>query len=118
MSRSKPGRDGALVAEVAEFPQLPVTPFSSVSSIDDVEQRRFDRLPDNTWLYPGHGKDRTLGVERPCPAPVTSPRLVAHQQKHHRLTHPPGETAAGRHRSGAGQLASSPSLPPLKTHRS
>lgn len=25
----------------------------------------FDRLPDETWVYPGHGKDTTLGVERP-----------------------------------------------------
>lgn len=34
--------------------------------IDDVEQRLFDRLPDNTWFYPGHGKDSTLGQERPA----------------------------------------------------
>lgn len=34
--------------------------------IDDVEQRLFDRLPDNTWFYPGHGKDSTLGAERPA----------------------------------------------------
>ncbi|GAA2029229.1 MBL fold metallo-hydrolase [Catenulispora yoronensis] len=25
----------------------------------------FDRLPDETWVYPGHGKDTTLGAERP-----------------------------------------------------
>jgi glyoxylase-like metal-dependent hydrolase (beta-lactamase superfamily II) len=25
----------------------------------------FDRLPDDTWVYPGHGKDTTLGAERP-----------------------------------------------------
>ncbi|MCV2488024.1 MBL fold metallo-hydrolase [Geodermatophilus sp. YIM 151500] len=35
------------------------------SLIDDVEQRLFDRLPDDTWIYPGHGKDTTLGAERP-----------------------------------------------------
>ncbi len=33
--------------------------------IDDVEERVFDRLPDPTWVYPGHGKDTTLGSERP-----------------------------------------------------
>ncbi|MEU5791282.1 MBL fold metallo-hydrolase [Micromonospora purpureochromogenes] len=33
--------------------------------IDDVEQKLFDRLPDETWFYPGHGKDSTLGAERP-----------------------------------------------------
>ncbi|WP_067465499.1 MBL fold metallo-hydrolase [Actinomadura macra] len=31
----------------------------------DVEERVFDRLPDTTWFYPGHGKDSTLGRERP-----------------------------------------------------
>jgi glyoxylase-like metal-dependent hydrolase (beta-lactamase superfamily II) len=32
--------------------------------IDDVEHKLFDRLPDETWFYPGHGKDSTLGAER------------------------------------------------------
>lgn len=31
----------------------------------DVVERLFDRLPDETWVYPGHGKDTTLGAERP-----------------------------------------------------
>ena len=35
------------------------------SLIDDVEQRLFAVLPDQTWVYPGHGKDTTLGAERP-----------------------------------------------------
>jgi glyoxylase-like metal-dependent hydrolase (beta-lactamase superfamily II) len=34
------------------------------SLIDDVEHKLFDRLPDETWFYPGHGKDSTLGAER------------------------------------------------------
>lgn len=33
--------------------------------IDHVETRVFDRLPDETWVYPGHGDDTTLGAERP-----------------------------------------------------
>jgi glyoxylase-like metal-dependent hydrolase (beta-lactamase superfamily II) len=33
--------------------------------IDDVEQKLFGRLPDETWFYPGHGKDSTLGAQRP-----------------------------------------------------
>jgi len=37
--------------------------FSSL--IDDVEERLFGTLPDDTWVYPGHGKDTTLGAERP-----------------------------------------------------
>lgn len=33
--------------------------------IDDVEHKLFARLPDETWFYPGHGRDSTLGAERP-----------------------------------------------------
>jgi len=33
--------------------------------IADVEERVFQRLPDETWFYPGHGNDSTLGAERP-----------------------------------------------------
>lgn len=36
------------------------------SLIDDVERKLFDRLPDETWFYPGHGADSTLGRERPA----------------------------------------------------
>ncbi|HVX45008.1 MAG TPA: MBL fold metallo-hydrolase [Mycobacteriales bacterium] len=35
------------------------------SLMDDVQQRVFDVLPDDTWVYPGHGNDTTLGAERP-----------------------------------------------------
>ncbi|HEX9889520.1 MAG TPA: MBL fold metallo-hydrolase [Nitriliruptorales bacterium] len=31
----------------------------------NLEQQVFGRLPDETWVYPGHGDDTTLGVERP-----------------------------------------------------
>jgi glyoxylase-like metal-dependent hydrolase (beta-lactamase superfamily II) len=31
----------------------------------DVVARVFDVLPDDTWFYPGHGNDSTLGAERP-----------------------------------------------------
>jgi glyoxylase-like metal-dependent hydrolase (beta-lactamase superfamily II) len=33
--------------------------------VDDVESKIFARLPDETWVYPGHGDDTTLGAERP-----------------------------------------------------
>jgi glyoxylase-like metal-dependent hydrolase (beta-lactamase superfamily II) len=33
--------------------------------IDDVENKLFARLPDETWVYPGHGSDTTVGAERP-----------------------------------------------------
>ena len=35
------------------------------SLIDDVEARLFGTLPDDTWVYPGHGTDTTIGTERP-----------------------------------------------------
>jgi glyoxylase-like metal-dependent hydrolase (beta-lactamase superfamily II) len=41
------------------------SPEDFVSLIDDVTARVFDVLPDDTWFYPGHGDDSTLGAERP-----------------------------------------------------
>ena len=41
------------------------SPEDFTSLIDDVEPRLFDVLPDETWFYPGHGDDSTLGAERP-----------------------------------------------------
>jgi glyoxylase-like metal-dependent hydrolase (beta-lactamase superfamily II) len=35
------------------------------SLLADVEERLFAVYPDATWVYPGHGKDTTLGRERP-----------------------------------------------------
>lgn len=40
------------------------SPEDFASLIDDVEKKLFDRLPDETWFYPGHGDDSTLGAER------------------------------------------------------
>jgi glyoxylase-like metal-dependent hydrolase (beta-lactamase superfamily II) len=40
-------------------------PERFASLIGDVEKKIFDRLPDETWVYPGHGNDTTLGTERP-----------------------------------------------------
>ena len=38
---------------------------SFTSLMNDLETKVFDRLPDETWVYPGHGHDTTLGTERP-----------------------------------------------------
>ena len=35
------------------------------SLINDVTTKLFDRYPDDTVFHPGHGKDSTLGAERP-----------------------------------------------------
>jgi glyoxylase-like metal-dependent hydrolase (beta-lactamase superfamily II) len=35
------------------------------SLMTDLETRVFADLPDGTWVYPGHGRDTTLGTERP-----------------------------------------------------
>ena len=40
-------------------------PERFTSLYDGVVAKVFGRLPDSTWVYPGHGKDTTLGAERP-----------------------------------------------------
>jgi len=51
------------------FPGGPGNTFGNtddfVSLMDDLEERVFGMLPDDTWVYPGHGSDTTLGTERP-----------------------------------------------------
>jgi glyoxylase-like metal-dependent hydrolase (beta-lactamase superfamily II) len=50
------------------FPGGPGKTWSAAdftSLMNDLESRVFDQLPDETWFYPGHGKDSTLGAERP-----------------------------------------------------
>jgi glyoxylase-like metal-dependent hydrolase (beta-lactamase superfamily II) len=34
--------------------------------MNDLEEKVFGRLPDETWIYPGHGFDTTLGAARPA----------------------------------------------------
>src|SRR3954447_18004196 len=50
-----PGGVGNTEKDPARFTRL----------LGDVEERIFGVLPDDTWVYPGHGRDTTLGVERP-----------------------------------------------------
>lgn len=50
-----PGGVGNTFGDAAAFASL----------ITDVTERVFARLPDETWVYPGHGADTTLGAERP-----------------------------------------------------
>ena len=50
-----PGGVGATFGDDAAFRQL----------VDEVETKLFGTLPDDTWFYPGHGGDSTLGAERP-----------------------------------------------------
>ncbi|WP_438297640.1 MBL fold metallo-hydrolase [Streptomyces sp. HUAS TT7] len=40
-------------------------PARFASLLHDIETKIFAELPDETWVYPGHGKDTTLGAERP-----------------------------------------------------
>ena len=51
------------------FPGGPGNTFGNPDNhqriMDGLETRIFDRLPDETWVYPGHGDDTTLGQERP-----------------------------------------------------
>jgi glyoxylase-like metal-dependent hydrolase (beta-lactamase superfamily II) len=50
-----PGGVGATFGDADAFARL----------IDEVETKVFGTLPDETWFYPGHGADSTLGAERP-----------------------------------------------------
>ena len=50
-----PGGAGNTEKDAARFTSL----------LDDLEAKVFGRLPDHTWVYPGHGSDTTLGAERP-----------------------------------------------------
>jgi glyoxylase-like metal-dependent hydrolase (beta-lactamase superfamily II) len=46
-------------------PGRTTTPEDFKSIMDDLESKIFDRFSDDTWVYPGHGFDTTLGAERP-----------------------------------------------------
>ncbi|TYP90582.1 MBL fold metallo-hydrolase [Blastococcus xanthinilyticus] len=50
-----PGGVGNTQQDLARFTSL----------LDDVEERLFAALPDDAWVYPGHGSDTTIGTERP-----------------------------------------------------
>lgn len=50
-----PGGVGNTHGSARDFQQL----------LGDVERKLFARLSDETWVYPGHGNDTTLGAERP-----------------------------------------------------
>lgn len=41
------------------------SPADFDSLLAGVRTKIFDRLPDETWVYPGHGNDTSLGAERP-----------------------------------------------------
>ena len=41
------------------------TPEDFDSLLTGVVARVFNQLPDETWVYPGHGADTTSGAERP-----------------------------------------------------
>ena len=56
-------------------------PEAFASLIDDVETKLFDRLPDETWVYPGHGNDTTLGAERPHLPEWRDARLVGRTRR-------------------------------------
>lgn len=46
-------------------PGKTTNPEDFTSLMDDLERKVFGPLPDETWVYPGHGDDTTLGAERP-----------------------------------------------------
>ena len=47
-------------------PGKTTSPTDFTSLMDDLAAKVFGTLPDETWFYPGHGNDSTLGAERPA----------------------------------------------------
>jgi len=47
-------------------PGRTTNPRDFESLMAGLEEKVFGRLPDETWVYPGHGRDTTLGAERPA----------------------------------------------------
>jgi glyoxylase-like metal-dependent hydrolase (beta-lactamase superfamily II) len=45
-------------------PGRTTSPEAFQQIMDGLEREVFGRLPDDTWLYPGHGDDTSLGDER------------------------------------------------------
>jgi glyoxylase-like metal-dependent hydrolase (beta-lactamase superfamily II) len=41
------------------------SPEEFATLLAEVTEKLFDELPDETWVYPGHGADTTLGAQRP-----------------------------------------------------
>ncbi len=73
-SGASPGTDGAAPGRVHLFtgdslfpggPGKTAGPPEFARLLGDLTTRVFDRFADTTWVYPGHGADTTLGVERP-----------------------------------------------------
>ncbi len=64
-----PQGGGHLFTGDSLFPGGPgrtTNPTDFTSLMDDLEAKVFGRLPEDTWFYPGHGNDSTLGKERPA----------------------------------------------------
>lgn len=64
---SVPGRVHLLTGD-SLFPGGPgrtADPAAFDALMTDLETRVFERFRDDTWVYPGHGRDTTLGIERP-----------------------------------------------------
>ncbi|WP_433263188.1 MBL fold metallo-hydrolase [Actinosynnema sp. CS-041913] len=64
----EPGGRAHLFTGDSLFPGGPgrtTSPEDFTSLMDDLEARVFGELPDDTWFYPGHGDDSTIGAERP-----------------------------------------------------
>lgn len=63
-----PAGAGHLFTGDSLFPGGPgrtIEPEDFDSIMADLQAKIFDVLPDDTWFYPGHGNDSTLGEQRP-----------------------------------------------------
>lgn len=68
LAYAEPGGATHLLTGDSLFPGGPGRtdgPREFASLMTDLETKVFARLPDDTAVYPGHGRDTTLGAERP-----------------------------------------------------
>jgi glyoxylase-like metal-dependent hydrolase (beta-lactamase superfamily II) len=53
-------------------PGSTATPEDRALLLDALVRKVFDVLPDETWIYPGHGPDTTVGQERAAVSAATA----------------------------------------------
>src|SRR4051812_50073838 len=85
------------------------SPPEFASLVDDLEERVFGVLPDETWVYPGHGDDTTLGKERPS---LPEWRARGRGGGHPRTRPPRACWAVGSTEPTSGRGAPRPTRPP------
>ena len=90
-------------------------PKAFASLIHDVETKIFDALPDETWVYPGHGNDTIAGRRASASAGVARAGLVTAGRAVSRSRpgrgHAPDRPGEPSDRAGAGEASDAVCVP-------